>query len=274
MLARGKDMPNKDLLSISEFSQLTGIRRSKLIYYDQIGLFPPAARGDNNYRYYSLEQIILVNFIDDMAAFGIPLRSMIKLMHNRTPQTILDLMQEKAAKTQVQIKELLETLDLIKVTSIRILEGLNVDEDAISVMRLHDVHYILGDENEHQDANDFYPAWLAFMASAQQRGLNLRFPIGGYFDSMERFVQQPQMPSRFYFVHPSGDRLRPAGDFLVAYARGFYGQPGEVAPKMLAYAQEHDLKLTGPVSNTFLLDEFTGTDPKDYLMRVDVRVEC
>jgi DNA-binding transcriptional MerR regulator len=265
-------MTKGNLLSISEFSQLTGIPRSKLIYYDQIGLFPPVVRGDNNYRYYSLQQIVVAHFISDMVSFGVPLKTMVKLIRERTPQTMLTLLQEEAQHIQVEIEKLQETQSLIQVMTALIGEGLAVDEDAVGVVRLASMRYTLGTENVYQDARNFYPAWLAFMTASQHQGLNIKFPVGGFFDTMERFLAKPQIPSKFYFVMPTGEDVRSGGHYLVAYARGFYGEPGNVANKMVRYAQEHHLQLTGPVFNTFLHDELSGTDPDRYLMQAAVHV--
>jgi len=54
----------KALLSIKEFAEASGLEQSTLRYWDDIGLFSPAHRNpDTSYRYYSPEQIILVNFM-------------------------------------------------------------------------------------------------------------------------------------------------------------------------------------------------------------------
>jgi effector-binding domain-containing protein len=41
---------------------------------------------------------------------------------------------------------------------------------------------------------------------------------------------------------------------------------------MLTYAEEHNLTLTGPVYNTFLLDEMSTIDPDQYLMRASIKI--
>ncbi|MDR2671899.1 MAG: MerR family DNA-binding transcriptional regulator [Coriobacteriales bacterium] len=265
-------MPKNGLLSISEFSQFTGISRSKLIYYDNIGLFPPAVRGDNGYRYYTLQQIVIANFANDMTSFGVPLKKMIALMNERTPQTILELLLDEDQAIRGKIKKLEDTRTLIRVMSRLVSEGLDVDEDAVNVVELDDFHYTLGPENVFQDAANFYPAWLSFMNTSQLQGHNIKFPVGGLFNDMERFIENPNLPSKYYFVNPKGKDLRPKGRYLVAYARGFYGEPGDIAIRMHDFATEHKLRLMGPVFNTFLHDELSGSDPNSYLMQAAIQV--
>ena len=42
---------------IREFAQIARTSRKTLQYYDELGLFQPAAVGENGYRYYTLPQL-------------------------------------------------------------------------------------------------------------------------------------------------------------------------------------------------------------------------
>ena len=49
-------MPEKENVSrlrAADFARLCGTNKRTLHHYDQIGLFAPALRGENGYRYYS-----------------------------------------------------------------------------------------------------------------------------------------------------------------------------------------------------------------------------
>ena len=267
-------MAEKGLLSISEFSKVTGIPRSKLIYYDEIGVFPAAHRAENNYRYYSLNQIIIAGVVNDLASFGLSLKQLLALKDERTPEVMLKIFRDSIIEHQEKIDELRDSQSVMKVMVELMQMGMAAKGKDIEVVHLEAKRYILGGENPYQDAATFYPAWLTFMNSAQKAGINVKFPVGGYFDSMERFAAEPNMPSRFYFINPRGKDLREAGRYLTGYTRGFYGQAVDDLPeRMLAYASEHGLEITGPVFNSFLLDEMCMVNPEDYLLRVSVRVK-
>lgn len=268
----GADMAHKGLLSIGEFAKLTGIPRSKLIYYDEIGLFTPADRGENNYRYYSLSQIIIAGFINDMASFGVPLKDLLTLAHERTPEIMLDVLESASEEHRKKIAELKETQNILDIKADLIRMGLEAGQEEIAVVDYNEFHYILGSENIHQDAATFYPAWLAFMNAAKKAGINIKYPVGGYFDDFDRFLQNPGMPSRYYFVNPRGKNKREGGKWLAGCVHGFYGATNGLPERMKAYAEEHQLKLTGPVFNTFLFDEMSTVNPDDYLLRASVKI--
>jgi len=265
-------MAFKGLLSISEFSKLTDIPRSKLIYYDEIGLFPAVERGDNNYRYYSLNQIIIAGFINDMASFGISLKELLELKDIRTPELMIGVFEKASQEHREKIAQLRETLSILGVMTQLMKEGIHAQDIDVEVLEMEPQNYVIGSENVHQEASTFYPAWLTFMNSAQKAGFNIKYPVGGYFNDIERFVDNPNMPSRFYFVNPQGRDQSVGGKWLAGYSRGFYGQADDLPQLMLEYAKENKLKLTGPVFNTFLLDEICIIDHDQYLMRASIKI--
>ncbi len=90
----------KDLLTVNEFSQLSGIEKSTLRYWDEIGLFSPAKRdSDNNYRYYSPEQLIAVHFITVFSELNIPLKTISAVEKARTPETVFEFLKQQEAIT-------------------------------------------------------------------------------------------------------------------------------------------------------------------------------
>ena len=50
-------------LTTAQFAKLHEVNKRTLHYYDEIGLFQPAAKGENGYRYYSLSQSMEFEYI-------------------------------------------------------------------------------------------------------------------------------------------------------------------------------------------------------------------
>ncbi|MDR0468518.1 MAG: MerR family transcriptional regulator [Peptococcaceae bacterium] len=78
-------MNRSEIFSISDFAEFTRTTRDTLLYYDKIHLLSPAARGENQYRYYSSEQLALVNLIRTCQALGMKLAEIKELAVYRTP---------------------------------------------------------------------------------------------------------------------------------------------------------------------------------------------
>jgi DNA-binding transcriptional MerR regulator len=92
---------HNDLLSIKDFSQLTGIKQSTLRYYDDLGLFSPAKRGENGYRYYSPQQIITINSINLLNELDMSIREISEIQKNRSPELLFHVLSEKEDRKSV-----------------------------------------------------------------------------------------------------------------------------------------------------------------------------
>jgi len=131
---------------------------------------------------------------------------------------------------------------------------------------------ILSSENVYTAGEMFYRALKDYCRQAKYNRVNTCNPIGGYFTSMELFIEAPTLPQRFFSLDSTGSDCRPAGDYLVSYVQGYYGQMGDAPQKMAAFAQENGLVFEGPVYGVYLLDDICMPDSAQYLAQVSVRV--
>ena len=287
----------KDYLSVKEFSKLSGIEQTTLRYWDDIGLFSPVKRDpDNNYRYYSPQQIISVNFITILSELNIPLKTIGELERERTPDKIVTLIEAHEKLLDMEMRRLREAYSVIHTRrelinhGMRLEEGFNtighervesevvtkgaswVDEKAISILSLIERPYIRGPRNEWIEGGSFYEPFVNFCDSALDLRLNLNFPIAGYHDNIEGFLKAPGMPDYFVSLDPTGNRKRVSGKYLTGFHRGYYGEYGDLADRIKAYIETNKLRVSGPVFSTYLLDEVCLRDPDDYLVQVCVKV--
>ena len=95
----------KNYFLISEFAKLRGININSLRYYEKLGLLKPAYIDENTgYRYYSAEQLPLLNKIILCIQLGIPLKEMLSCMDedgNLQSKKLL-LMGKEAAKKRME----------------------------------------------------------------------------------------------------------------------------------------------------------------------------
>jgi len=267
--------PAKSLLSIKEFSEMSGLEQSTLRYWDDIGLFSPAHRNpDNSYRYYSPEQIILVNFIKVLSSLHIPLKVIASVSENRTPEDILRLMEQQETILDQEITRLHEAHSTIHTLRDVMRQGLEApDAEHISVRRLASMPISLGPLNEPWEGLNFYQSFIRFCQYAKVNRFNTNNPIGGYYNSMEHFLRTPSVPSRFFSVDPRGNDVRAAGNYLVGYAQGYYGELSEATRRLDDFAAQQGLKLNGPVYVLYLRDEISVKDTADYLAQICIALE-
>jgi len=266
-------MIGNSLLSIKDFSKLTGIKQSTLRYYDDLGLFSPAKRGENNYRYYQPFQIITINSINLLHELNLSIRTISELSKNRTPESVLEVLSAKEQELDQLLFNIERSYNVIRTYRQLIHQGLAANESAIEVRFLDELPIIIGDENNFNGSAFFYDAFLKFCSTAKQYRIDLRFPVGGLFRDFDSFMENPGEPTNFFSVDPEGINKRPAGKFLVGYTRGYYGQTNTLSDRIKKYVTKNKLTPAGPVYNIFLIDELCEKNQDSYLMQFTMRVE-
>jgi len=265
-------MDDMSMLSIKQFAKMTGTSESTLRYYDKLGLFTPAARGRNNYRFYSPYQMIVLNFIKVLTELGVPLTRIKSLTKNRDPKGVLRLLMERGRILDNELQKLYASYSVIHAFEQNIHAALLVDEAEISINRVDEIRVTLGPDCSFYDDTHFYSAFVDFCETMTDIGGNLNYPSGGCYDDMDTFIKNPSRPSRFFLFEPHGRHKVAQGNYLSAYIRGYYGNMGDAAQRLTAYANEHNLKFNGPVYVLYLLDEISVVNRDEYLARVSVRV--
>jgi len=287
----------KEYLSIKEFSKLSGIEQTTLRYWDDIGLFSPAKRNpENNYRYYSPEQIITVNFVTVLSELNIPLKTIGEMESGRTPERIVGLIEQQEKQLDVEMRRLRDCFSIIHTRrelinygtrlkeGFRVVDGIRVDRNStsdkgtwvnsksVAVLRRDGRSYILGPRNEWKTGEPFYEYFMKFCDAAEDMRINLSFPIGGYHESMSSFLEAPGEPDYFISLDPAGNRKFEAGKYLIGFYHGYYGMFGDLPERMAAYAKDHSLNLVGPVYTVYLLDEVCMPESSQYLAQISVAI--
>jgi len=287
----------RELLSIREFARLSGVESSTLRYWDKIGLFSPVERDKNSkYRYYRLEQIIAINFIKVLSSLDVPLKTVLEVKDGRTSSDIVELIENQEKLLDMKMRELRECYSVMHVRrelinygekvlkGFRLVdgvmmkdatseEGVRVNEQEVVTMYMEEANMIMGPQTRFKRGGGFYEPFFEFCKCAEDLRINLSFPIGAINEDFDAFLEAPGEPNYFCSMDPTGNKKRPAGDYVVGFAHGYYGEFGNLAKRMKLYVEKNRLKVTGPVYAVYLHDEVCTEDPGQYLSQVCVAIE-
>jgi DNA-binding transcriptional MerR regulator len=262
-----------DTVSIQEFSQLAGIESTTLRYWDGLELFSPLSRNpENGYRHYSKAQLLALNFVTTLSSLDIPLKTIAELRDERNPEGLLELLQGLEKEMDMEMRNLRQRYSIIHARRELISMGLKVDESAVSVMHLEARDMIMWPRNEYKEGDTFLEPLSAIISQTADLHINLSFPVAGRHDNLESFLKAPGCPDNFLSIDPIGTYTRKAGNYLVGFARGYYGELGDLPERMLAYARENNISLKGPVYTMYLHEEISTKDPSQYLAKCSIAV--
>ena len=99
--------------TVKQLAKLSGVSSRTLRFYDEIDLLKPAFYGENQYRYYEEEQLLILQQILFFRELGFPLRDIEQLMSSDDFDKIKSLTNHKAVLEQrlEQTAQLLKTID-------------------------------------------------------------------------------------------------------------------------------------------------------------------
>jgi DNA-binding transcriptional MerR regulator len=263
----------KAFFTVKEFSKLTGVEASTLRFWDSIGLFSPEKRDPKtNFRCYSLPQITMVNFVSALSDLNFPLKEIAKLRKERDPESFMTLLEQKEREIDMELRALRERSSIIHARRELINYGLKIDDTQLEILHRKDKAMILWPRNEYKNGETFMEPLAAIINQASEMRVNLDFPVGGYWDSLDSFQNSPSQPDCFFSIDPTGTHIRKDGEYLIGFARGYYGEMGDLPERMAAYATKNELVVSGPLYVIYLHDEICTLDSSQYLAQACVAV--
>jgi len=267
-------MPNHGLLSVSAFAEFSRTTKKTLHHYDTIGLLSPVARGENDYRYYSVGQIAFVNVIRTLRKMGVSLAEIKTLINNRSPEQADESLSHRIEKAEEEIENWVRARKLMITLKKMIHTVVNIDEQAITVQYLPAEAIVLGDLNDYSQGRNDYDALLTFYRTIADKypKLDLNYPVWGTF-SQERVRRGDwRWPDRYYFYNPEGHDKKPAALYVIGYGRGGYGQTKEIYERMMGYIGANNFEIIGNTYEEYPLNEICVPDDTNYLIRVMITV--
>ena len=263
---------DKDYLSPKEFAELVGTSPSTLRRYDNSGIFPAAKHGNKNYRGYDPMQITTFKMVSVLSDLGMSIREIERVSNNRNPEYMLKLLSKHKYEVSDRLHHLQEAFSVISTYIEMLIYGLSATESEIYVSEMPEIRIALGERNDFTNTNGFLSEYIRFCREVHNPIINLSYPIGGYFDDMAAFQNEPSQPTRFFSLDSKGSDLKKSGMYLVGYTRGYYGVTNDLPERMKLFAEENGYIFSGPVYNIYLFNEISISEPEQYLLHVTASV--
>jgi DNA-binding transcriptional MerR regulator len=262
----------KEIFSVSDFAKIARTTKPTLHHYDKIGLLSPALRGKNGYRYYSIEQLAVLNLIRTCQESGMSLDEIKELADHRTPALVDELLVRQISRINDKINEWVRARTLLTVLQESIHSVRDVDMDAITVNSLPAKTIILGKLNDYSQGKNDYDALFDFYLyfSENYPDLNLNYPVWGIFSEYKVRNGDMALPDRYYFNNPEGFDRIPAALYATGYCYGGYGRAGvsNLYIRIMAFLDANGYTVSGPAYVEYPLNEICVSTPSDYLIRM------
>lgn len=265
------------LLTIGQFAALHGINKKTLMWYDEIGLFHPAAIDpENGYRYYSYHQSSILETILLLRELNISTEEIRIFMQNRSAASMERLLREKIEDLDREIAHLkavrktmsfhcqnmqtLQTMDLSQISLIEKKERCLVTVDIEKDTPFDKLVEMIIDETKKYQLRRLHDASYGTMIAVESlRG-------GNYEDYSRLFIEIP------FPIKKKGLHIQPAG----RYIRAFYQESPENAvacyQKIFDLASETGFALSG-FSYETIINENVIDRTEDAVVQIEIPIE-
>ena len=264
-------MNQKKLLTIKEFSQLTGIKSDTLRFYDRIGLLCPDIRGDNNYRYYSRRQLDSAYLILSLRGIGVGIEDIKQYAACPTTENSLALLAQQDTRIQNEIRRLQEMSLIMQMYADMMHEAVSHGENALFIQKkAREPIFLCPPVPAHMDDDE---GMLFSYEYAEDRGINLGFPGGTLIDRAFLTLKNQVPVDRYYFkTIQKSNAYKPEGNYAVAYGRCDIWEPEPIYRQLAEFVKDQDLTISGYVYEEYPFGAIAEQNTDQCLIRLEVPV--
>lgn len=264
------------LLTIGQFAALHGINKKTLMWYDEIGLFKPAAiNSENGYRCYNYHQSPLLETILLLRELEVPISVIQDFMKNRSAQNLKNLLDEEIADLDLQITHLqavrqtlcthrqnmaaLLTMDLSEISIIEKKERCLITVSITKDITFEEEVELITAETEKYHLGRLHHATYGSMIPVSSL-------LNGNFDDYSRlFIEIPLL------TYQKGLHMSPGGKYVRAFHKGDWNKIPNRYEEIFTFAEKHSLALHG-FSYEMGMNENVIDRIEDYIVQIEIPV--
>lgn len=266
------------LLTIGQFAAMHGINKKTLMWYDEIGLFKPAAiNSENGYRFYSYHQSPILETILLLRELDVAIPEIQEFLKKRSAESMKCLLDERIADLDKQLSHLLAvrttlsthrqnmatllTMDLSEIELIEKGERCLVTVDVTPETSFEEEVELITAETEKYRLGRLHDATYGSM-------LPVSSLLDGRYDNYcKLFIEIP------FLTYRDGLHLAPGGKYLRAFHKGDWDTIPRRYEEILAFAKEHSLTLH-EYSYEMGINENVIDRMEDYIVQIEIPVLC
>lgn len=267
----------ENYMTTGELAKAAGVTKNTLFHYDKIGLFCPEIILDNEYRYYSIYQVELLDTILLLKELGMPLSQIKDFLANRSPEQLSSTFYTLENQIDAQIHKLLSRKRWIKEQQARLVCLQDCERDCVRIRHYPKRYYLYTPIEENTDA--------AFVKSTNKTVLKfLENNPDSYYhvgyrqnlaDIKKRIYNNYHNSILIVSEKPANMpyHILEAGDYLTAYHKGHWSTIGECYQRLLFYAEKEQLTPDKHFFEHYMIDNLMTARADDYVTEVYVKID-
>ena len=270
------NVKNKRIFTTGEFAKMHHINNRTLHYYDTIGLFSPAFRGENGYRYYTYPQSPNLEMLLAMRELNMSIAEISTYIDQPSPSSLQTILQKKTVEIDDTILRLKQLKQLLEKKEQQIILSEKVVLDKIELVTIQEESILISSKFTNEYEDDYLEKLTEHMQEVKDyRLFNQRY---GTMLSIEKIIKEDFDVYDYYYSIVEGKKrndpifTKPSGNYIQIFSKGNWDQLPLVYIKIKKFAKDNGLKLIG-YSYEEGINEMVISNLDDYITQVVIRYE-
>lgn len=267
---------NKNYLTTGEFAKIVGVTKHTLFHYDQIGIFSPELKLDNDYRYYSILQLEVFEVISMLKELDMPLKEIKEYLNQRNPLHLVDLLELEEKIIQQKIQQLTNMKKWVQKKTSVIKRTLATDLNQIFVQQQPE-QYLISTLLDSLDDKSLTKEIGKLYSYCKSHGI--RSPYGLGVTQKYSFIEE-DIFNHYQMIYILLDEkpkklpymTKPAGKYLCVYHQGSYQTIGASYKRLIDYAKVHQIQFISDFYEDVLLDEIAVKGYDNYVFQITINI--
>lgn len=265
-------------LTLGQVADIHQLNKRTLHYYDEIGLFSPAYKGENGYRYYSFEQSMELEHILTLRELGMSIGEIKAYLTHPAPEAFQAIAHKKIREIQQSIARLKSLKQVLEEKSGDLARCKDIRHGTLELVEQPERYLLLTPLPICFDTHES----LMNETSTILEHLRQAWSLSSYRKNCGSFLSLEKVRSKsfqvydgvFSTVDKKGKNLytRPKGRYLRGYSLGDWDKVQDVYEAMLDYADAQGLRLSG-YAFEYGLNEFAITSEEEYITQIEIFAE-
>lgn len=261
----------------AKFANMCCTTKRTLIHYDEIGLFHPAGRLENDYRYYTQEQYETFECISALRSLGMPLEEIREYLNRRDPAVYRALLSIQEEKVQAALSELTRIQAMIRTRIGLIDESFRVAYDEVSFEGAPAEYLLLSQPINADDPYSSAGALFKHLFDCSHNTVSSGHPYGVML-TPESVRSGRFREFAYYFTkhNVSSDMLglyeKPAGLYATLYMKGDYHYSDGAFNKLLSAIDAGSYTICGYSYKEGIIDSSAEKNFNSYVNKISIQV--
>lgn len=264
--------------TVGEVAKLNNISKQTLIFYDNEGIFKPKyIDPENGYRYYTADQLEVLDSILILKEMGLSLKEIKMFMEHRNSRIAITLMKKQQFDINNKIKHLKSVAKRLEL-KIETLENFQADENNITFINKIKPQFIAVEKvSEPKGPLELDIAIKRLLRNANKKNYSHYYQIGAIIP-LENLLNKKYLCAEYAFL-PLDNKMikesvleKPQGLYVRCYHTGAYSQIGKTYEKLLEEIKNRNYTPMGFAYEFCIFDSLTSKKSDDYVTEIQIMV--